>query len=117
MERKTRKEIIIKVKNRKAETIIKAFDGLERKWGAKRFLEVFHTITVDNGSEFAVTDDVEKLCVSKATKRTKLYYCHPYSSFERKSNENQNGMARRKLPKARTSRRSAVRNWAKGKNG
>jgi IS30 family transposase len=32
-------------------------------------------------------------------KRTKIYYCHPYSSWERGSNENQNKFVRRKIPK------------------
>lgn len=32
-------------------------------------------------------------------KRTKVYYCHPYSSWERGSNENVNGMIRRRHPK------------------
>ena len=32
-------------------------------------------------------------------KRTKVYYCHPYSSYERGSNENLNKMVRRWYPK------------------
>ena len=35
-ERKTRKEIIIAIPNRKAETVVKALDALERKLGARR---------------------------------------------------------------------------------
>ena len=31
--------------------------------------------------------------------RKKVYYCHPYSSYERGSNENLNKMIRRWLPK------------------
>ena len=31
-------------------------------------------------------------------KRTKLYYCHPYSAYERGSNENQNKLVRRHAP-------------------
>jgi IS30 family transposase len=31
--------------------------------------------------------------------RTKIYYCHPYSSWERGSNENQNKLIRRHIPK------------------
>lgn len=98
-ERKTRKEFIIKVKNRKAETIVHALDRLEKKMGAKKFRAIFKSITVDNGTEFADTEGMEGSYINKKTQRTKLYYCHPYSSFERGTNENQNGMARRKHPK------------------
>lgn len=31
--------------------------------------------------------------------RTEVYYCHPYRPSERGSNENQNGLIRRHLPK------------------
>ena len=31
--------------------------------------------------------------------RTNIYYCHAYSSWERGSNENQNKLVRRKIPK------------------
>lgn len=98
-ERKTRKEIIIKVPNRQAETIVKAVDALERKWGAVNFREVFKSITFDNGSEFALADELESSCINKTIPRMKVYFAHAYSSFERGTNENQNGMIRRKHPK------------------
>lgn len=96
-ERKTRKEIIFLLKEHTAAAVVKALDKLERKMGAK-FREIFKTITVDNGSEFA---DWEGMKRSKRTKkkRTKIYYCHPYSSWERGSNENQNKLVRRHIPK------------------
>ena len=98
-ERKTRQEIIIKVPNREAETIVKAMDALERKWTAPNFRMVFKSITFDNGSEFALADELEASCINKTIPRTKVYYAHAYSSFERGTNENQNGMIRRKHPK------------------
>lgn len=98
-ERKTRKEIIVMIPNRKAETVVKAIDTLERKTGAVNFRKIFKTITVDNGSEFALSEQLEHSAINKTIPRTKVYYCHPYSSWERGSNENQNGMIRRKHPK------------------
>lgn len=47
---------------------------------------------------FADCAGMEKACRRKG-KRTTVYYCHPYSSWERGSNERQNGMIRRKHPK------------------
>jgi len=98
-ERKTRKEIIVLLPNRKAETITRAVNALERKYGAAKFRAIFKSITVDNGSEFAAAEDLEKSCINKTLPRTKVYYAHPYSSWERGTNENQNGMIRRKMPK------------------
>lgn len=98
-ERKTRWEIIILIPNRKAETIVKALDALERRYGAVNFRKIFRSITVDNGSEFAEADGLERSAINKTLPRTKVYFCHPYSSWERGSNENQNLMIRRKHPK------------------
>ena len=96
-ERKTRKEIIMLLKEHTAAAVVKALDRLERRLGAK-FREIFKSITVDNGSEFA---DYEGMKRSRRGKkdRTRIYYCHPYSSWERGSNENQNKLVRRHIPK------------------
>lgn len=96
---KTRKEIIIAIPNRKAETVVKALDALERKLGARRFRAIFKSITFDNGTEFAAAEELERSCVNKHLPRTKVYFCHPYSSWERGTNENTNGMIRRRFPK------------------
>lgn len=97
-ERKTRNENIILVPNRRAETTVQAINALERKLGAARFSAIYKSITVDNGTEFALADQLERSCITGG-KRTKVYYCHPYSSWERGSNENVNGMIRRRHPK------------------
>ena len=59
-ERKTRKEIIIAIPNRKAETVVKALDALERKLGARRFRAIFKSITFDNGTEFAAAEELRR---------------------------------------------------------
>lgn len=96
-ERKTRDEIIFKLPAHTAEAVVDAVDRLERKWG-ELFKQVFKTITVDNGSEFAYCAELERSILGEG-KRTKLYYCHPYSSWERGTNEVTNKMVRRKIPK------------------
>ncbi len=96
---KTRNEIIIGVPNRKAETIVRAVDALERKLGARKFRAIFKSITFDNGTEFAAAESLERSCINKTIPRTRVYYCHPYSSWERGSNEHVNGMIRRRHPK------------------
>lgn len=62
-------------------------------------LHIFKSITFDNGTEFAAAEELERSCINKHLPRTKVYFCHPYSSWERGTNENTNGMIRRRFPK------------------
>ena len=96
-ERKSRMELILPIPDRTARSVIRALNTLERQC-PKHFSQIFKTITVDNGSEFAHT---QKLEISPYTRkrRTTLFYCHPYRSGERGSNENANGVIRRFVPK------------------
>lgn len=96
-ERKTRQEILIKMAEHTMEQVCTALDSLEWKWKSL-FPVVFRSITVDNGSEFGNCAGMEQSAIGEG-KRTKIYYCHPYSSYERGSNEVQNRMVRRKIPK------------------
>lgn len=96
-ERLTREEIIIKIKGKNNEYVVKAINGLERKYG-KRFYNKFKTITFDNGVEFMDYEGMEQSCLRKG-KRTQIYYAHPYCSGERGTNENNNRMIRRWIPK------------------
>ena len=96
-ERLTRQEIIRKIGSKTTAEVVRALNRLERDMGAK-FKRIFQTITIDNGSEFMDTMGIEKSCRTKGP-RTKVYYCHPYSSWERGSNENANGIIRRFIPK------------------
>ena len=95
--RYTRYEIIRIMKDHTAASVIKALNGIERAYGAN-FSKVFQSITIDNGSEFSDYEGLERSCRRNGT-RTKVYYCHPYSSYERSSNENQNKMIRCHYPK------------------
>ena len=85
-ERKTRKEIIRRLSNKKQKSVIKALKKLWKSYN-------FKTITADNGSEFLDFKSMEKAL------KCKIYYAHPYSSWERGSNENANGIIRRFFPK------------------
>ena len=96
-ERLTRREIIIKMPDHTSASVVAALNKLERKYGRK-FAKIFKSITVDNGSEFLNCEAIEK-SVYGNKKRTKVYYCHPYSAYERGTNENINKMIRRFLPK------------------
>lgn len=97
-ERKTRDEIIVKLPDQKAASVVEAIDKLERKWG-DMFTKVFRSITVDNGVEFSDYEGLERSVLHEGEKRTFAFYCHPYSSWERGSNENNNRLIRRHIPK------------------
>lgn len=97
-ERLTRKEIIVPMVNQKAESVIRALNKLEKIYG-KKFKQIFRSITVDNGSEFADYYGIMKSIFNKYSKRTEVYYCHPYTSCERGTNERINREIRRLIPK------------------
>ena len=97
-ERMTRKEIVEKVKDRTSDSIIKSINRIEKRLGSPTFRKTFLTITCDNGSEFKNWEMIEKSNLTKGN-RTTLYFCHPYCSGERGSNENNNKLIRRWIPK------------------
>lgn len=96
-ERMTRQEIIMKLPNKETATIAKALDKLERRYGSK-FYKMFKSITFDNGVEFMGYKGLEKSCL-RQKRRTEVYYAHPYCSGERGTNENNNRLIRRWIPK------------------
>lgn len=96
-ERKTRQEIIMKLPNKETKTIAQAMDKIERRYQSK-FYRIFKSITFDNGVEFMGYEGLEKSCLRKK-KRTEIYYAHPYCSGERGTNENNNRLIRRWIPK------------------
>ena len=113
-ERLTRKEIIILLPDRRAVTIRRALDRIERQ--TVGFKEKFKSITTDNGSEFMEYELLIKSCRSKG-KRFEVYYCHSYAAWEKGCNENHNTMIRRFFPKGTdfsqvTKKQvAAVQNW------
>ncbi|SFZ95332.1 Transposase and inactivated derivatives, IS30 family [Flaviramulus basaltis] len=89
VERKSRYTLIIKLNSRKSDEIAKMFS-----MKLNQLNNLFKkTMTYDNGIEMAKHE--------KITQNTgmKIFFAHPYSSWERGTNENTNGLIRRYLPK------------------
>ena len=101
IDRKLRDILIFKLPDQTQDSVIDVLDKMERKMGRVEFAEKFKTITVDNGSEFLNHKKMEQSLRSKTKPRTQIYYCHPYSSWERGTNEHANGMIRRFVPKGK----------------
>lgn len=57
------------------------------------FKSLVHTITGDNGKEFAKHESIAKQL------NLNFYFAHPYHSWERGANENTNGLIRQYVPK------------------
>lgn len=93
VERKSRKSIYVLLKNKTQEEVIEALKRVTKRVCGD-FSEMFKSITADNGSEF-----LDLVGMKGAIKCEEIYYAHPYSSWERGSNENGNRMFRRFIPK------------------
>lgn len=94
VERMTRMSLWVKAKNHTAEAIQAAMESVMEYFGEQKN-EVFKTITGDNGSEFANLSMLED-------GKLKVYFTHPYSSWEKGTNECHNKMLRRFIPKGKS---------------
>lgn len=93
VERKLRECLWLKVTDHSAEAVNKALTELFQLFGSK-YTQVFKTITADNGSEFADLSQIEKEGIG-------VYFTHPFSSFEKGTNERHNRLLRRFIPKGK----------------
>lgn len=91
-ERKTRFEIIFKIKFKNSEEVVNKFNQI-KEFMKSNYNKVFKSITTDNGSEFA-----DFLGIIKDS-NTKIYFCHPYCSGEKGTNEKHNSIIRYFIPK------------------
>lgn len=88
VERKSGYTLIRKVERRTADAVSRAMTKL-----LKPYQRQVHTITSDNGKEFAGHEKVTRAL------RADFYFAHPYASWERGTNENTNGLIRQYFPK------------------
>lgn len=89
IERKTRLYTAIRMPDRTALSMEIAFGVAVSQYPSK----AFQTATADRGKEFACYTSLE------ATHGVQVYFADPYSSWQRGSNENANGLLREFFPK------------------
>lgn len=88
VERKSKYIMACPVPDKSEKVVTKALIGLLKPYQKK-----VHTITGDNGKEFAGHEKIAK------NLKANFYFAHPYSSWERGLNENSNGLLRQYYPK------------------
>lgn len=88
VDRASKFTLIKKVDSKKADVVSQALIDM-----LYPIRELTHTITSDNGKEFAYHEKVSKAL------DTKFYFANPYHSWERGLNEHTNGLIRQYLPK------------------
>lgn len=93
IERKTDESFVLRTDSKTADATFRALCNLKKRLG-DNFDKIFHSITFDNGTEFAASGLFESLGLN-------IYYAHPYSAWERGQNEHFNGMLRRFVPKGK----------------
>jgi IS30 family transposase len=89
-ERKSRLVLLRKVQRRTADLVSDAIIDL-----LQPFSEHLHTITADNGKEFAEHERISREL------DTDFFFAHPFAAYERGTNENMNGLVRQYIPKPR----------------
>jgi len=77
------------VQNKKSQTLVQAITRLF--WKVPKAYR--HTLTLDNGKEFARFKEVQK------TTGLTVYFADPYAAWQRGTNENTNGLLRQFHPK------------------
>jgi transposase, IS30 family len=89
-ERKSRYALLKRVASKQAPIVRKA---IVKK--LKPFARLAHTLTTDNGKEFAQHERIA------ADLKLNYYFAHPHAAWERSANENLNGLVRQFFPKHR----------------
>ena len=89
VERRSRYVVILKVPNRKSETVVSALIEHARQLPG----ELYKSLTWDRGLEMA---DHKRFTLATDIA---VYFCDPQSPWQRGSNENTNGLLRRYFPK------------------
>lgn len=82
-------------------SVNKEIDTLKKNLGIKLFSKVFRIVLTDNGNEFLDPLHIE-IDYKTGNKTCNVFYCHPYSSFEKASLEHNHEYIRRVFPKSTT---------------
>lgn len=109
-ERKTRYEIIAVLEAKNKEEVIAKFKKI-KEYLKNNIKLIINSLTTDNGGEFAGFLEIIEITGAK------FYFCHPYASCEKGTNEKHNSIIRYFIPKStlienyKTNEINNIANW------
>lgn len=92
--------LIILLANKSQDGVINALNNLCENLGIEHFKKLFPIILTDNGTEFQNNEALE--CDRYGEVKTRVYYCHPNSSWEKGMIEKNHEYIRYIVPKGRS---------------
>ena len=85
---------IFKVESKTKDEVIEKLNYFKDLIGNETFDKLMEILLTDNGTEFYISEEILTL-----SSNIHLFYCHPYSSYEKGSIENNHELIRRVIPK------------------
>ena len=86
--------LIFKLTSQNAKEVSNKLKLLKEILGEKVIEKIFEILLTDNGKEFIRLDDLKEILPN-----ANIFYCHPYSSYEKGNIENNHELIRRVIPK------------------
>ena len=86
--------LIFKLTSQNAKEVSNKLKLLKQILGNEIIEKIFEILLTDNGKEFIRLDDLKEILPN-----ANIFYCHPYSSYEKGNIENNHELIRRVIPK------------------
>ncbi len=86
--------LIFKLTSQNAKEVSNKLKLLKQILGNEIIEKIFEILLTDNGKEFIRLDDLQEILPN-----ANIFYCHPYSSYEKGNIENNHELIRRVIPK------------------
>lgn len=93
-------QLIFILEEHTAQNVCDVFDFLEMVLGTELFKKAFPVIITDNGPEFSNPVYLER--ASDGSRRTRIFYCDPYSSWQKAECEKNHEYIRYVIPKGKS---------------
>lgn len=88
--------LIFLLEKKTQDEVVRVFDQLTEQLGIELFRHTFPVILTDAGSEFQVPAALEH--TQDGQKRTRIFFCNPYSSWQKGAIEKNHEYIRHVLP-------------------